>query len=302
MTAATKTRATPKATSPWALFWAEYVRSPVAVCALAGFLIMVLAAALAPWIAPQNPYALETLDIMDARLPPGSESMTGLVFLLGSDGAGRDLLSAILYGMRTSLLVGVVSGLLGMAFGVVVGLVATYRGGRTETFIMRIVDLQLSFPTILVALILLSVLGKGVNNIILALVIAQWAYFARAIRGAALAERSKEYVEAARAQRLSHMRILFGHILPNCMPPLIVIGTLQTASAILLEATLSFLGVGLPQTEPSLGMLIANGFESMMSGRYWISIYPGIVLLLLIMTINLVGDRIRTILNPRSNG
>ncbi len=288
--------------SPGALFWSNYCRSPVAVAALAGIVVMMALALLAPWIAPQNPYALETLDIMDARLPPGSEAMNGMVFLLGSDGAGRDLLSAILYGMRTSLFVGVTSGLLGLVVGITVGLVATYQGGRTESFIMRIVDLQLSFPTILIALILLSVLGRGVDKIILALVIAQWAYFARAVRGAALAERSKEYVEAALAQRLSHARILFGHILPNCMPPLIVVGTLQTASAILLEATLSFLGVGLPQTEPSLGLLISNGFESMMSGRYWISLYPGFALLLLIMTINLVGDRVRTVLNPRHEG
>ncbi|MBS7705447.1 ABC transporter permease [Chelatococcus asaccharovorans] len=288
--------------SPGRLFWMDFFASPVATLSLVVLIVIVLAAVFAPLIAPQNPYDLSVLDIMDSRQPPGSESSTGMVFLLGSDGAGRDIFSAILYGMRTSLLVGISSGLLGMGMGVTIGLVAAYKGGRVETVIMRIVDLQLSFPTILIALILLSVVGKGVDKIILALVIAQWAYFARAVRAAALAEQRKEYVEAARVLRLSHARILFSHILPNCMPSLIVIGTLQTASAISLEATLSFLGVGLPPTEPSLGLLISNGFESMMSGRYWMSLFPGIALLIIIMAINLVGDQVRTVLNPKGRG
>jgi peptide/nickel transport system permease protein len=186
-----------------------------------------------------------------------------------------------------------------MAIGATVGLVAAYVGGRTETILMRIVDLQLSFPAILVALMLIAVLGKGVDKIIVALVTVQWAYYARTVRSTALVERRKDYVEAARCLGLSHNRIVLRHILPNCLPPLIVVATVQAAHAIALEATLSFLGVGLPQTEPSLGLLISNGFEYVHSGKYWISIFPGVVLLITIMTINLVGDQLRDVLNPR---
>jgi peptide/nickel transport system permease protein len=178
-------------------------------------------------------------------------------------------------------------------------LAAAYFGGRTDSVIMRVVDLQLSFPAILIALILLSILGKGVDKIIIALVIAQWAYYARTVRASALVERRKEYIEAATCLALSHRRIVFRHLLPNVLPPLIVVGTLQTAHAISLEATLSFLGVGLPQTEPSLGLLISNGFEYMLSGKYWISFFPGIALLVTIVSINLVGDQLRDVLNPR---
>jgi peptide/nickel transport system permease protein len=193
----------------------------------------------------------------------------------------------------------VASGFFALLIGMIVGLVAAYAGGRTENVIMRIVDLQLSFPASLVALMLIAILGKGIENIILALVIAQWAYYARTVRGTALVERRKEYVEAAQCLGLSKTRVVFRHILPNCLAPLIVVGTVQTASAISLEATLSFLGVGLPQTEPSLGVLIANGFEYLLSGRYWISVFPGIALLVTVVSINLVGDHLRDVLNPR---
>jgi peptide/nickel transport system permease protein len=288
------------AETPFRRFVSEFVESPVATAALVMLAVIILLALLAPLITPQNPYDLGQVDVLDSRLPPGEVSAsTGMTFWLGTDGAGRDLLSGILYGLRISLAVGVASGFLAMAIGSANGLIAAYSGGRVETLIMRIVDLQLSFPSILIALMLVAALGKGVDKIIIALVAAQWAYYARTVRGSALVERQKEYVEAARCLGLSHGRIVFRHILPNCLPPLIVVGTVQTAHAIALEATLSFLGVGLPQTEPSLGLLIANGYDYMLSGRYWISTFPGIALLLTIMTINLVGDQLRDILNPR---
>ncbi len=288
-----------KAETPFQRFVSEYLESPVAAFALVLLSVIVLLALLAPWITPQDPYDLAQVSVLDARQPPGSEGFDGYTFWLGTDGAGRDLYSAILYGLRISLAVGVFSGFLAMVIGAGVGLLAAYVGGRVETIIMRIVDLQLSFPAILIALMLVAVLGKGVDKIIIALVTVQWAYYARTIRGSALVERQKEYVEAARCLGLSHARIMFRHILPNCLPPLIVVGTVQTAHAISLEATLSFLGVGLPQTEPSLGLLIANGFEYLLSGKYWISTFPGVALLLTIMSINLVGDQLRDVLNPR---
>ena len=285
--------------TPFKRFASEFLESRIATAALAMLLFIILLAILAPWITPQNPYNLAEVDVLDGRLPPGSEAFAGYTMWLGSDGAGRDLYSGILYGLRISLSVGVTSGLIALAIGMVIGLLAAYAGGRTENFIMRIVDLQLSFPAALVALMLVAILGKGVDKIILALVVAQWAYYARTVRGSALVERRKEYVEAATCLGLSHARVVFRHILPNCLAPLIVVGTVQTAHAISLEATLSFLGVGLPQTEASLGVLIANGFEYMMSGRYWISVFPGVALLLTVVSINLVGDHLRDVLNPR---
>ena len=285
--------------TPFQRFRAEFFESKIATVALGVFLIIVVLAILAPWITPQNPYDLAQVSVLDGRLPPGSEAFDGYTMWLGSDGAGRDLYSAILYGLRISLSVGLASGVIALLIGMIVGLVAAYAGGRTEAFIMRIVDLQLSFPASLVALMLVAALGKGVDKIIIALITVQWAYYARTVRATALVERGKEYVEAAQCLGISRTRIVFRHILPNCMAPLIVVGTVQTASAISLEATLSFLGVGLPQTEPSLGVLIANGFEYMLSGRYWISVFPGLALLLTVVSINLVGDHLRDVLNPR---
>ena len=232
-------------------------------------------------------------------MAPGEESMEGYTFWLGSDGAGRDMLSAIVYGLRTSIGVGLFSAVIALAIGTTLGLVSAYAGGRVDAVIMRAVDLQLSFPAILVALMLVAALGKGIDKVIIALVVVQWAYYARTVRAAALVERSKEYMEAAACLALPRWRIVFSHLLPNCLAPIIVVGTLETARAIALEATLSFLGVGLPQTEPSLGLLIANGFEYMLSGSYWISFFPGVALLLTIMSINLVGDQLRDVLNPR---
>jgi len=288
-----------KQETPWRQFVRTFFEDRVAVTGLMMLLLIIITAILAPWITPQNPYDLGTVDLMDSRIPPGEQTMEGYTAWLGTDGVGRDLYSAILYGLRISLMVGVVSGLIAASFGMCVGLIAAYAGGKVEAVIMRIVDLQLSLPTILVALILVAALGKGVDKIIFALVVVQWAYYARTVRGTALVERNKEYVEAAQSLGLSKTRVIFRHILPNCLAPVIVVLTVQTAHAISLEATLSFLGVGLPQTEPSLGVLIANGFQYMMSGRYWISVFPGLALLLTIVSINLVGDRIRDVLNPR---
>ncbi|MBO6758493.1 MAG: ABC transporter permease [Roseibium sp.] len=288
-----------KVETPFQRLRAEFFESRIAATAFVVFTVIVLLAVLAPWITPQNPYDLAQVDVLDGRLPPGSEAFAGYTMWLGSDGAGRDLYSAILYGLRISISVGLASGVIALAIGMAIGLIAAYVGGRTEAVIMRVVDLQLSFPASLVALMLVAALGKGVDKIILALVVAQWAYYARTVRATALVERRKEYVEAAQCLGLSRMRIVFRHILPNCLAPLIVVGTVQTAHAVSLEATLSFLGVGLPQTEPSLGVLIANGFEYMLSGRYWISVFPGIALLLTVASINLVGDQLRDVLNPR---
>ena len=285
--------------TPWRRFARTFIQDRVAVVGLLAFLLILLLALLAPWITPQNPYDLNSVDLLDSRLKPGEITGEGFTAWLGTDGVGRDLYSGILYGLRISLLVGTVAGVLAATFGVSMGLLAAYTGGKMEAFIMRVVDLQLSLPAILIALILVAALGKGVDKIIIALVVVQWAYYARTVRGSALVERRKEYVEAAQSLGLSHARVVFRHILPNCMAPVIVIFTVQTASAIGLEATLSFLGVGLPQTEPSLGVLISNGFQYMLSGRYWISFFPGVALLVTIVAINLVGDRIRDVLNPR---
>ncbi|SCZ40950.1 peptide/nickel transport system permease protein [Afifella marina DSM 2698] len=278
----------------------EFFRSPGAVLGLLTLCVIIIVAILAPYIAPQNPYDLSQLDILDSRLSPGSESFSGVPYVLGTDAQGRDILSGILYGLRASLMVGVLSAFAAAIIGTSAGLSAAYIGGRVESFMMRIVDLQLSFPTILMALMMLAVLGKGLVNVILALIIAEWAVYARTVRATALVEREKEYIEAARCLRLPGWRILFRHLLPNCLAPVIVISTMQVARAISLEATLSFLGLGASVTEPSLGMLISNGYQYLLSGLYWISFYPGIALLVTIVAINLVGDRLRDVLNPRN--
>jgi len=285
--------------TPWRQFVRDFMQSRIAVCGLALLVMVLFLALFAPWIAPQNPYDLSKLDLMDSKLAPGAQSMMGSTFWLGTDGMGRDMLSAILYGLRVSLLVGVVSGVIALAIGASLGVSAAFFGGRYEQILMRIVDIQLGFPAILVALILIAVLGSGVEKVIIALITVQWAYYARTARSAALVERNKEYMEAARGLGLPTWRVLLKHLIPNTLPPLIVVGTVQVAHAIALEATLSFLGLGLPITEPSLGLLISNGYEFMLSGKYWISVYPGVALLLTIVAINLVGDQLRDVLNPR---
>ena len=286
--------------SPWRRFAAEFAESRIALAGLALLLFIVFLALAAPLASPQNPYDLAQLDVLDSKLPPGEHaSSTGKTYWLGTDDQGRDMLSGILYGLRISLFVGTASTVFALCIGLASGLVSAYFGGWVDAAIMRIADIQLSFPAILIALILLAVLGQGVDKIIIALVTVQWAYYARTVRSAALVEMQKEYIEAARVLALSEVRIVLRHLLPNCVPPLIVVATVQVAHAITLEATLSFLGLGLPITEPSLGLLIANGFQYLLSGKYWISFYPGLALLLTIVAINLVADQLRDVLNPR---
>ena len=285
--------------TPFRRFVGEFAESRLALVGLAMLLLVLTVAILAPVISPQNPYDLGQIDLMESKLAPGEKSPTDKSYLLGTDDQGRDMLSAIFYGLRISLGVGVASTIVAVAIGLTFGLMAAYFGGWVDTLIMRVVDIQLSFPAILLALILLAVFGQGVDKVIIALITVQWAYYARTVRASALVEKQKEYVEAARVLALSKPRILFRHLLPNCLPPLIVVATVQVAHAISLEATLSFLGLGLPITEPSLGLLISNGFTYLMSGKYWISFYPGLALLVTIMSINLVADQLRDVLNPR---
>ena len=262
-------------------------------------LLIALCAIFAPLIAPTNPYDLAVVSIMDGRLAPGETMFDGTVAWLGTDGAGRDVLSAIIYGLRTSLTVAVCSALIALTIGLLVGMTAAFFGGRVDAFLMRIVDIQLSFPAILVALVLLALLGKGIDKVIIALAIVQWAIYARTVRASAIVERRKEYIEAANCLGLSSFRIIWKHLLPNSISPLIVLATLQTAHSISIEATLSFLGVGVPITEPSLGSLIANGFDYILSGAYWITFFPGIMLLATVAAINIFGDHLRVLLNPR---
>lgn len=262
---------------------------------------LVLLAILAPFITLQNPYDLSSLSVMDNRLPPGSSSMTGMTYWLGTDAQGRDMVSAILYGLRTSLLVGLLSTLGAMIIGVTAGLFAAQIGGFVDTIIMRFVDFMLGFPSILVALVLLASVGRGIDKVIFAIIVVQWAQYARLMRASAMVERRKEYIEAAVNFGLPTRHIMLAHLLPNSVGSVLVMSTISIAGAITLEATLSFLGVGVPVTQPSLGLLIANGFEYLLSGEYWIAVFPGIALVLLIISLNFVGDRVRRSFNVRAN-
>jgi peptide/nickel transport system permease protein len=290
----------PPPETPIQRFSRQFVKGRVGTIAAGFLLLLVVVALFAPFIAPQNPYDLGVVSILEAEKKPGSYSNSGQHFyLLGTDGAGRDVFSAILYGLRISIGIGVTSALAALMVGTCIGLISAHFGGKVDAVIMRIVDVQLSIPSILIALVLLAALGQGVDKTLLALILVQWAYFARNVRGSAQVERNKEYVEAAIGQGLSSSRVMFRHILPNCMAPLVVTATLQMAHAITLEATMSFLGIGLPQTKPSLGLLISNGFDYMLSNEYWISVFPGVALVALVVSINLVGDQLRTVLNPK---
>ncbi len=286
--------------APLQLQWATFNRDSIARVALWLLVLLVAAALTAPLLSPQNPYDLAQLDIMDARQAPGTVAGAGYHLWLGSDDQGRDMLSAILHGLRISLAVAGIATVLALGIGLVAGLTAARAGGWIDLALMRLADLQLSFPSILVALILLALTGQGLDRIIVALVVVQWAYYARTVRAAAITELKREYIEAAVCAGVPTLRLLWRHLLPNIMPPLLVVATVQMAQAVALEATLSFLGLGLPITEPSLGLLIANGYTHLLSGKYWISFFPGLALLALIVTLNLVGDRLRDVYDPRS--
>ena len=271
---------------------------PIAITGLVGFIFFILVALLAPWISPQNPYDLMVLDIMDGLLPPLSKLGNGTTAWLGTDALGRDILSSVMYGLRISLFVAFVAVTIGTIIGVMLGLLAAINGGWIETIIMRAVDLKVSFPGILLALMLLAIFGTGVDKIIYALIIGVWASKARLTRSSALSEMQKEYIDAARLSGIPNWRIMLRFLLPNSIAPVLVVVPMALSGAIGAEATLSFLGVGVPITEPSLGLLISNGNDYLLSGKWWISIIPGLVLVSLVLCINVVADRIREHNNP----
>jgi peptide/nickel transport system permease protein len=284
--------------------------SPVAMLAALVALAIVAAAVLAPWLAPTNPYDPSGLNLMDGFTPPMTpNAFTGNTYLLGTDNQGRDLLSTILYGARISLFVGVMAVLFGMALGITAGLVAGWRGGWVDSLLMRIADVQLSFPAILIALLIFGV-ARGfippdqretmaIWVLIVAIGLSDWVQFARVVRGATMVEKNKEYVQAARVIGVHPVRILTRHILPNVLGPVLVIATISVALAIIAEATLSFLGVGVPPTQPSLGTLIRVGQQYLFSGEWWILLFPALTLLALALSVNLLGDWLRDALNPR---
>ncbi|WP_437353582.1 ABC transporter permease [Neorhizobium petrolearium] len=262
--------------------------------------LFVLAAITAPVLAPQNPYDMLQILGWEASSPPGTMSGNGYRYLLGTDGLGRDIASCILYGLRISLVVSVVSAAAAAAIGLTLGVVAAYFGRWVDAVIMRAVDLQLSLPTMLVALIAIVTLGPGVDRIILALIIVQWATYARVVRSVALSEAGKPYVDAVRTMPLSHGRIILRHLLPNSIAPAITLLPIEIGHAVALEATLSFLGLGVPMDQPSLGSTVANGFQYLLTGQYWISLFPGFALFALIAAINFAGEDVRRLWDPRS--
>jgi peptide/nickel transport system permease protein len=286
----------------------EYFAEPSAWFGISLLVLLLLAAIFASWLAPQNPYDLAQLDIMDGTLTPGTKSMAGYTYLLGTDEQGRDVLSALMYGARISLFVGGASVLLSMLIGVSLGLVSGYVGGRIDALIMRICDVMLSFPSILIALLIAGVghaLFPGAHDtlafgvLIIAIALPGWVQYARAVRGSTMVERHKEYVQAARVIGVPSLRIMMKHVLPNVMGPVLVLSTIQVATAILAEATLSFLGVGVSPTSPSLGTFINEGNKQLFSGAWWLVIFPGTMLVLIALSINLFGDWLRDALNPR---
>ncbi len=286
-----------------------YRRDKVAIVSSLIFLLFAFMALFAPWIAPFDPYDLKQLELLDSELPPIWVEDSDPRFLLGTDDQGRDLWSTILYGMRVSLLIGISAVLLQSTIGIVVGLVSGYIGGKVDSVLMRIADVQLSFSTLMVAIIILAIVKSSFGGetysdwaiVILIFVIglSEWPQIARTVRSSALAEKEKEYVDAARVMGFGAMRIMFKHILPNCLSPIFVIATVQIANAIITEAALSFLGLGMPVTQPSLGSLISIGKEYLLSGSWWITLIPGLFLVLIVIAINLMGDFLRDVFNPR---
>ena len=282
--------------------------SPTAIVAAAIAFVCVFCALFAHWVAPHNPLDLTTLELSDARLPPAWMENGSARYLLGTDDQGRDILSALMYGARISLVVGIVSVLISVVVGVLLGLIAGFKGGWIDAFLMRLCDVMLSFPAILVALLIAGVgramfpnanesLAFGV--LIVAISLTGWVQYARTVRGSTMVERGKEYVQAARVTGVPAWRIMLRHVLPNVLGPVRVLATIQVATAIITEATLSFLGVGVPPTSPSLGTLIRVGNDYLFSGEWWITIFPGLMLVLIALSVNLLGDWLRDALNPR---
>lgn len=292
----------PAAPSLTEQLWKIFRGYPVAIVGLIGIVFFLFVAIFAPVLAPQDPYDQTQLDFMDGLLPPMSTLGNGATSWMGTDALGRDILSAVMYGLRISLFVAFVAVLVGSTIGVFLGLLAAMKRGWTETVIMRAVDLKISFPGILLALMLLAIFGTGVDKVIYALIIGAWASKARLVRSVALSEMKKEYIDAARLAGLSDFRILTRFLLPNSISPVLVVLPMSISGAIGAEATLSFLGVGVPITEPSLGLLIANGNDYLLSGKWWISIFPGLVLVAMVLCINVVADRIRDHSNPYLRG
>ena len=276
-------------------------RGPVLTASKLLLASYILVAIAAPVIAPQNPYDPLQVYGWEASSPPGTLGSGGYLYLLGTDGLGRDIVSTILYGLRISLVVSIVSSAIAALIGLTAGVSAAYFGKWVDVAIMRLVDLQLSLPTILIALIAIVTLGPGIDRIILALIIAQWATYARIARGVALSEANKPYMDAARLMRLPTSRIIFRHLLPNSIAPAVTLIPIEVGHAVALEATLSFLGLGVPIDKPSLGSAVANGFQYLLTGQYWISLFPGLALFGLIASINLVGEDVRRSLDPRNH-
>ena len=274
-------------------FVVEFFEDKLAVGGLIVFILLSILALIPSFFSYQDPYDLTQLFLQNSFQPPNHN------FWLGTDEQGRDIYSAMIYGLRISLYVGLASTILSVIIGYTLGLISGYYGGWVDTIIMRIADIQLSFPAILIALIIMALWGQGVGKIVIAITIVNWVYYARTARGVVLSEKEKDYAQSAKALGMGNLGIIFGEILPNTTAPIIVIATVRIANAIILEATLSFLGLGVPITEPSLGSLIANGYQVLFSGYWWASVYPGILLMVLIISINLIGDRMRDVMNPR---
>lgn len=301
------------ASSRWARFldsdlWYSFRHSSTALAATIIAMVCVVCAIFANWIAPHNPFDLATIDLADARLPPVWLEGGTAKYLLGTDDQGRDILSALMYGSRISLLVGLASVALSVLIGVGLGLLSGFAGGRVDAFIMRVCDVMLSFPSILVAL-LIDGIGRAMfpnahdtlafSVLVFAIALTGWVQYARTVRGSTMVERNKEYVQAARVIGVAPLRVMFRHVLPNVLGPVLVLATIQIAGAIITEATLSFLGVGVPPTSPSLGTLIRIGQDFLFSGEWWITIFPGAMLVLIALSVNLLGDWLRDALNPR---